>query len=182
MDGLQEARTERPLDAFLAGLQAGMLGALWMLAWSGLGSAFVRRSFWMPENLLATILHPGGDIAVDFSWSTVSGLALWLVVYSLLGAAFAVAARRGPLRRARTTLLALVWALAWYYILFHFVWRTISPPVALLDVTRATVVGHLIYGFVLGRFDKHMPFPEKHMIEPAVVQLPEEAPSAEPRG
>jgi hypothetical protein len=181
MDGPHESRSARSLDAFLAGLQAGTLGTLWMLAWSGMGSAFVRRSFWMPEDLLATVLHPRSGIAVDFGWSTISGLALYVVIYGLLGAGFAVAARRVPMRRARTTLLALIWALVWYYILFHFAWKTISPPIALLDLTRATVVGHLIYGLVLARFDTHIPRPETHLIEPAVVQLPVEASSPEPR-
>lgn len=182
MDGPQETRPDRPFDAFLAGLQTGTLGALWMLAWSGLSSAFVRRSFWMPENLLATVLRPGNGVAANFTWGTLSGLALCFVIYGLLGAGFAVAARRISMGRTRTTLLALVWALAWYYILYHYAWTTISPAIALLDLTRATVAGHLIYGLVLGRFDTHMPRRGTHMVAvPAAVQLPEAAPSPEPR-
>lgn len=182
MDAPRDGRPRQGLDTFLAGLQAGTLGTLWMLAWMGLCSALERRSFWMPENLLATALRPRGEIAVDFTWSTVSGLALYLVIYSLWGAAFALVACRTPMTRARTSLLALVFALAWYYLAFHYLWKTISPPIALLDLTRVTVVGHLIYGLVVGRFDRHLPRAESPVSEAVVVPLAEEpAPPPEPR-
>jgi hypothetical protein len=162
------AGTPAALDAFLAGLQSGMLGVLWMLAWMGLSATWTRRSFWAPENLLASVFHPRGEIAPDFTAVTFSGLALYLLIYSLLGAGFATLAARQPMRRARTVLLALVAALAWYYFSFHLLWKTISPAVAFLNPERAAVVGHLIYGLVLGRFHRYLPPAEPQATEIAL--------------
>ena len=166
-----EAQTARTLDAFLAGLQAGMAGALWMLAWLGLASAWERRGFWASENLMAGIFHPNRDIAVDFGWSSISGLAVYLLLYSLLGACFAMPAARAGMKRTRVTLLALGFAVAWYYFAFHLLWRTVSPPIAFLQPERPTVVGHLIYGLLLGRFFAHLPPRETQVsVMPAAVR------------
>jgi hypothetical protein len=145
----------RTLDTSLAGLQAGMLGALWMLAWMGMSAAWQRRSFWTAENLMASAFHPNGAIPADFGWSAVTGLALYLLLYSLLGALFAMLPARRPLQPVRIMLLALVFALAWYYFSFHLFWRAVSPAIAFLHPERSTIVGHLIYGLFLGRFYTH---------------------------
>src|ERR1035441_8353765 len=86
-------RPANPVAVFLAGLQAGMIGICWMLAWLGLGAMGQRRSFWTAENLVASVFHGGAAIRPGFGFSTLSGLALYLLIYSLLGAAFAVTAR-----------------------------------------------------------------------------------------
>jgi hypothetical protein len=160
-----QASIPRTLDAFLAGLQAGTLGVMWMLAWTGLCAMWLRRSFWAPENLLASVFHPDSNITIDFSGSTLSGLALYLLVYGLAGAGFAVLAVRQPMRPARTVLLAVLMALAWYYFSFHLLWRTVSPSIAFLNAERPAVLGHVIYGLVLGRFHTYLPRDEKRATE-----------------
>lgn len=152
-----QASIPQPMDAFLAGLEAGMLGVLWMLAWIGLCATWLRRSFWAPENLLASVFHPDGNIAMDFTTSTISGLALYLLAYSLLGAGFAVLVRKQQMRPARRVLLAVAAALAWYYFSFHLLWRTISPSIPFLNAERPAVLGHVLYGLVLGRFHTYLP-------------------------
>ena len=95
MDGLPAAPARPPkrFAVALAGLQAGMLGVLWMLAWMGVNAKWEQRSFWTPENLFATAFYGGSAIQWGFAMSTVSGLALYLLLYSLLGAAFATVVR-----------------------------------------------------------------------------------------
>ncbi len=143
------------LTAALAGLQAGMLGAIWMLAWLGLSAAWQNRSFWTAGNLMATAFYGGAAIRPEFTRETFSGLALYLLIYSLLGAFFAVAVR-DSLPRSRATLLSIVFALSWYYVSFRLIWRTFLPLVFLLHATNATVLGHVIYGAVLGRFPLYL--------------------------
>src|ERR1039458_918590 len=86
-------RPANPVAVFLAGLQAGMIGICWMLAWLGLSAMGQSRSFWTAENLMASVFHGGAAIRRGFGFSTLSGIALYLLVYSLLGAGFAVAVR-----------------------------------------------------------------------------------------
>jgi len=149
------------VDAFLAGLQAGMLGVLWMLAWMGFTAAWQRRSFWTAENLMASAFHPNGNLAAAFGWNTVSGLALYLALYSLLGALFATVAARRRLQSVRVVLLALAFALAWYYLSFRLLWQAVSPSIAFLHPVQSTVAGHFIFGLSLGRFYSYFPPAEK---------------------
>src|ERR1017187_1412226 len=83
-------RPAKPLALFLAGLQAGMIGIGWMLAWLGLSAMGQRRTFWTAENLMASVFHGDAAIRRGFGFSTLSGIALYLLIYSLLGAAFAL--------------------------------------------------------------------------------------------
>ena len=148
------------LDGFLAGLQAGMVGVLWMLAWLGISAVWLRRSFWTAEDLFATVF--GRDTSLDgFGGATVSGLALYLLLYSSLGGLFAlVATRRSALpamRPVRVALLAIALGLVWYYLSFHWLWRNVAPLVTFLHPERSTIVGHVIYGAALGRFHAYLP-------------------------
>src|SRR3974390_2562755 len=86
-------RPVNPLELFLAGLQAGMISICWMLAWLGVSAMEQRRSFWTAENLMATVFHGDSAIRRGFGASTLSGIALYLLIYSLLGAVFAMAVR-----------------------------------------------------------------------------------------
>jgi hypothetical protein len=156
------AAIERPsaisLSAFFAGLQAGMVALWWMLAWMGAGAVWQRRSFWTPENLMASVFYRNAPIRPDFAASTVSGLALYVLLYSLLGAVFAMAVRpRLPLPRPRLALAAIVFALCWYYAAFHLLANSVSPLIVLLDPQRTTVLGHAIYGALLARFPVYLP-------------------------
>jgi len=141
---------------FLAGLQAGMLAVLWMLAWMGLSAVWQRRSFWTSENLLATTFYGGTAVRDGFSASTASGLALYLLVYSILGGIFAaVIGLRLP--TTRLLLAGMAAALGWYYLSFHYVWNAVSPLVPLLHAVRPNLVGHIIYGALLARFPNYLP-------------------------
>jgi hypothetical protein len=139
------------LATFLAGLEAGTVGVLWMLAWLGLSSMWQQRSFWAPENLMATAFDRSSTLAPVFAWSTCAGLALYVLIYSALGAAFSLAMRnRVPQRRVM--LLAVIFAIAWYYVSFRWIFTLALPLVALLHVEHTTLVGHLLYGTMLGRY------------------------------
>ncbi len=142
--------------ALLAGLQAGMLAALAMLAWMGSSAVWERRSFWTSENLLATTFYGGTAVHNGFSTSTLSGLALYLLIYSTLGCVFAAAAG-GKFTAAKLLLAGIAAGLVWYYVSFHFVWRAISPLVPILHPVRPTIVGHIIFGAVMARFPQYLP-------------------------
>jgi hypothetical protein len=143
------------LDGLLAGLQAGMVGVLLMLAWLGVSAAWQQRSFWTAENLMASAFYGTRSIYSGFAERTLPGLALYLVLYSVLGALLGMVLRdRVP--RVRTILVAIFFAMVWYYASFHWMWERVMPLVALLHAERPTTVGHLIYGLWLGRFPQYL--------------------------
>ena len=155
MDAATERRPAGAFSAFLAGLQAGMLGVLWMLALMGAASAWQSLSFWTPENLMATAFHRGAPIRGNFGAGSLSGMALYLILYSLAGALFAVAAG-DRLPRARAVLAGVVFGLSWYYLTFQLLWKSLLPLVALLHAEQSTILGHVLYGAILGRFPVYM--------------------------
>jgi len=152
MDADTESHIARTrLATLLAGLEGGTVGVLWMLVWLGASSVWQQRSFWTPENLMATAFDRNSTLAPVFTWATCAGLALYVVIYSLLGAAFS-SILRDRVPRRRVMLSAVTFALAWYYFSFRWTFKFALPLVALLHVEHPTLVGHLLYGTMLGRY------------------------------
>jgi hypothetical protein len=176
--------TPRSLLAIgLAGLQAGMLGAIWMLAWLGLSAAWQRDSFWKPENLFATAFYGNAAYQGGFVHSTFSGLSLYLLLYSLLGALFAVSVRE-RLRPSWTLFAAVALGIVWYYLTFRLLWRSAIPMAFLWHAETPTLLGHMLYGTFLGRFPVylHQPRPvvtPAPVVEAAPLELPVAVPVLE---
>lgn len=190
MDAASELPSSKArLATLLAGMEGGTVGVLWMLAWLGISSLWQQRSFWSPENLMSTAFNRNATLAPVFTFATCGGLALYVLIYSLLGAGFASALRdRAP--RNRVMLLAVVFALFWYYISFRWIFKFTLPLVALLHVEHTTVVGHLLYGTMLGRYPVYVqrlmfagPNPVAQLPAPAAIEATvTEAPAAEKPG
>lgn len=155
-----EAATPRPraaaLPAALAGMQSGMVGAICLVMWLGILAEWQQRNFWIPVNLMASAFYGPRAIRSGFASETVSGLAVYLSLYTLLGMAFAIVLR-DRLSRARTFLLAVLFAMGWYYLSFRLLWKSAIPLAALLHVERSTAFGHLVYGVVLGGYPSRLP-------------------------
>src|SRR5690349_3440421 len=135
------------LPAALAGLQSGMVGALCLVLWLGVLAEWQQRNFWIPVNLMASVFYGPRAIRSGFAGETVSGLAVYIALYTLLGAALATILRN-RFSRPRTFLITVAFALAWYYLSFRLLWKSVIPLVALLHVERTTALGHLLYGVV----------------------------------
>ncbi|MEI9971072.1 MAG: hypothetical protein WDO73_02910 [Ignavibacteriota bacterium] len=78
----QREATKRRLATFLAGLEGGTVGILWMLAWLGVSSVWQQRSFWAPENLMATAFNRSANLAPVFGWPTCAGTAVYVLIYA----------------------------------------------------------------------------------------------------
>jgi hypothetical protein len=183
-----QVRRASALEAALAGLQTGMLGVLALLMWLGMDASWDRRGFWSNENLFSSFFFGGDVIGSSFSAKTLPGLALYLIVYSLLGCIFAVMVRN-RFRPGRTVMLAMIYSLAWFYLSFHLLWKSVMPLVYLLYADRPMLVGHLIYGVCLGAFPNLLPGAAASPSEPlqpepapepiAIVETHQPAPRSE---
>src|ERR1700689_4267096 len=181
MEDTTEAQVPAAFSAMLAGLQAGMVGALWMLAWLGVIAAWQRRGFWNSENLFATAFYGGGAVRSDFGVRTLPGLALYLLLYSLLGGIFALTLR-GPHRSGRLTLAGILFSLVWFYISFHGIWKSVMPLVYLMYPDRPMVLGHLIFGACIGRFPAHYPGQASRLAAPEPLESAPPGEAVEPDG
>src|SRR5215472_14218713 len=77
----------------LAGIQAGIVGALILLGYLALDSAWHRRSIWTVPNLMASTFYGESAYRPGFGARTSAGVALLLFLYGLLGLLFALAVR-----------------------------------------------------------------------------------------
>ncbi len=133
----------------LAGIHAGVLGALAMLACLMVGSFWDQRSVWLVPNLFATTFF-GSDAyrnqLVRTSWA---GLALMIAVYGVLGMCW------GLLWRDRRSpwlgLYGAIAGLAVYFALYAFLWKHINPLVTLYAPDRQLQLGHVLWGLVLAK-------------------------------
>lgn len=156
MNASMERRPANALGVFLAGLQAGMMAALWMLAWFGMSAKWQRKSFWNSENLMASVVAGSTAIRNGFAASTLSGIALYLLIYSLLGAIFAILIRDRFTRKG-TLLLGIFYSVGWYSLWFRWVAQSMMPLLWLLHAERATLLGHVLFGVLLARFPAFVP-------------------------
>jgi hypothetical protein len=180
-----DAATPKPraaaIPALLAGMQSGLLGVVCMLGWLGVTAEWQQRNFWIPVNLMASAIYGPRAIHSGFAFETISGLAIYVVLYTALGGALAFVAR-DRLSRGWAFAAAMIVAVGWYYLSFRLLWRSLMPLVALLHVERATVFGHLLYGAVLGaypaRLEETAGLTETPALEPVIeshagsLQLP----------
>jgi hypothetical protein len=127
----------------LAGLQAGTVGVLVLLGYLMADAVWRRQSVWRVPNLLASALNEDARVRAVFSARTLSGVALAIVVYGILGALVRMLTPE-RLSRGYVLLIALLAASSWFAFSSAFLWgQTIASS------GRAIWVAHLLYGGIL---------------------------------
>jgi hypothetical protein len=133
----------------LAGVQAGVVGALILLGYLALDSKWHQRSVWTVSNLLASTFYGESAYQPGFGAGTSAGLSLLVFLYGVLGAFFGLVVR-DHFSRWRVTLLGLIYGTGWFFLSFDVLWNFVNPMVRLYSPDRAMLVGHVLYGGVLG--------------------------------
>jgi len=148
----------REVDGLLAGLEAGIIAALTLLGWLALTAAWYRRSIWTAANIMATTFYGEAALGRTFTFRTVAGIALYLVLYGTIGALFGLtlANRDASLR---VSLIGVLAGLGWYYLSFAILWQNISPLIPLYTHRGPMLLGHALYGGLLGRFPHYLNAP-----------------------
>ena len=140
----------------LAGIQAGVMGSLLLLGYLALDSEWHRGSVWAIPNLLASTFYGESAYRPGFGARTSVGLALLLFLYGVLGALFGLVVRDHG-SRLRVTLAGLIFSTGWFFLSFDVLWKFINPLVHIYSPDRAMLVGHLLYGGLLGgRFPAYL--------------------------
>jgi hypothetical protein len=147
---MDAATVNRPANPplFLTGMQAGMIAACWMLLWMGISSMWIGRSFWSAENIMATALSGERAIRPSFAATTPAGIALYLIIYSLLGSVFAVLVK-DRLTGLGRLLFGVLFGLVWYYLWFRVLALRAMPLVWLLHTEKPTEFAHVIFGVLV---------------------------------
>jgi hypothetical protein len=133
----------------LAGLQAGVLGALALFACLMIGSLWNGRSIWVVPNLFATTFFGGNAYRNQLLRTSWTGVALIVAIYGGLGAMWGCIWRdkTKPWLRLYGAIAGLV-----VYFLFHaYLWKELNPLISLYAPDRQFELGHVLWGIVLAR-------------------------------
>lgn len=134
----------------LAGLEAGILGALLMLACLALGSVLNGRKVWVVPNLFGTLFFGRTVYQNDYAgFATWSGVAVLVAIYGGLGILWGLAWREN--RRPGFMPFGAIVGLAVYYLFFHVIWLHFAPAITLYAPDRQFELGHILWGLALSR-------------------------------
>src|ERR1700674_3163072 len=112
----------------VAGVESGILGGALMLVWLGLLSFLQGRSIWSIPNLLASTFYGEAALRRGFRWTTLSGIALHLIMAAMAGLVFGLAVG-GIASRSRVMLLGLAAGMTWYFLGLDVFWKHVNPIV-----------------------------------------------------
>jgi hypothetical protein len=138
----------------LAGVESGVIGGVFMLAWLALLSLLQGRSIWSIPNLLASTFYGEAALRRGFRWTSLSGVALHLIMTAMAGLMFGVAAG-GIASRGRVMLLGFASGMAWYFLWLGFFWKLMNPMVPVYGSGGGMLLAHLGLGYFLGSFPKY---------------------------
>jgi hypothetical protein len=137
----------------LAGLQAGVVGVIWMLVCFVVAAFWNDGGIWSIPNLFSTFFYGENAWEGGFLRTTWAGLALIVVLYGFLGVVW------GCLWSARRKLLLSVYGsltgLAVYYFFFSYVWVHADPLIPLYAPVRELQVAHILWGAALARSPRY---------------------------
>jgi hypothetical protein len=145
---MQPDRTDsggRRVLHLLAGLQAGVLGGLAMLAWLMASAPLRQQPWWAFPNLMASGIFGDAVFRLGFGLASWSGAALLLIMAGTLGSLFALLVP-DSVSQFRFTLLAFAIGLAWYYATASLAVNRWAPLVPLYTSKPLLYGAHLIYG------------------------------------
>lgn len=134
--------------AVVSGVHAGVLGGLAMIGWFLVSSSLLRQPPWTVPNLLGALINGDGVLRRGFGSPSLAGLALVLFLAGSAGAAFAVLTWR--LSGRRRLLLGILVGLAAYYVSHTLLFRKLGAVAWVYASPRLLLVGHLLWGLVVG--------------------------------
>jgi hypothetical protein len=137
-----------PISA-LAGLQAGIVGALWMFACFAMAAIWNGRSIWAIPNLFSSAFYGDDAYQDEFLRSTWAGLAVIIVAYGLMGAVWGCF--WGDRRRPLLSFFGALTGLAVCFVFFDFVWPKVNPMIPLYAPVRQLQLAHIVWGMMLAK-------------------------------
>jgi hypothetical protein len=148
----------------LAGIEAGVLGGLAMLCWMVTAAILERRPLWTIANVLGAAFYGGQAFEPGFGAPALAGLALHTFTAGLLGLLFGLLVGNSS-NRPRVALLGVLAGLGWFYLAQAIIGHRAGVWGLLYGPPRTTVLGHVLYGFVLGGYPGRLRSTRAHFEE-----------------
>ncbi|MDE3198690.1 MAG: hypothetical protein KGN84_20250 [Acidobacteriota bacterium] len=134
---------------WLGGLEAGVLGGIYMILWLMLGSSMLGRSVWNIPNLFATTFYGSRVYREEYLPASWSGIAVILAICGLVGILWGLVWRED--RPAFLPLFGALVGLAVYFLIFDVVLQRVNPLVSVYAPLRLIQIGCVIWGMTLAK-------------------------------
>ena len=177
MFAANESSSRPGLRHALAGLQAGVYGALVMLACLMIGSLWDRRSVWVVPNLIATTFFGSDAYRNQFLRTSWAGVAFIVAVYGLLGMVWGCI--WGDARKQWLTFYGALAGLAVYFVSHDFLWKHVNPLMTLYAPDQQLELGHVLWGLFLARSPRYSRRIAEATVESALPEAVHEVRSGE---
>jgi hypothetical protein len=139
----------------MAGVEAGVLGGVFEIVWLAMLSLLQGRSIWSVPNLLASTFYGEAALRRGFRATTLSGVALHLIVSAAAGLLFGFAVS-SIASRGRVMFLGVAAGVAWYFLSLGVFWKLVNPMVPLYARGAGMLLAHVGMGVFLGSFPKYL--------------------------
>ena len=133
----------------LAGLQAGVVGVVWMLICFFAAALLSGGGLWSMPNLFATAFYGENAWQNGFFRDTWSGIALLVVLYGSIGVLWGCFWKDN--RKPLLSFYGALAGLAVYYLFFNVVWVHVNPTIPLYAPIRQMQVAHVLWGAALSK-------------------------------
>ena len=90
-----------------------------------------------------------------FRWTTLSGVALHVIMTAMAGMVFGLAVG-GIASRSRVMLLGLASGMTWYFLGLDIFWKYLNPIVPPYFQGSGMLLAHLGLGYFLGSFPRYL--------------------------
>jgi hypothetical protein len=140
---------KRLLIPALAGLEAGILGVIWMFVCFFIAAFWGGSGLWSIPNLFSTMFYGDYVYQDEFFHTTWAGLATIIVIYTVLGIVWGCV--WGERRRPLLAFSGALTGLLIYFLFFNFIWVHLAPSIVLYAPTRQLQVAHILWGAVLAK-------------------------------
>jgi hypothetical protein len=138
------------------GIQAGIIGGLWMLGLMMADAIWQRQVWWVYPNLIGSAFYHSLAFSSGPGKATVAGVALQLTIGGGTGGAFRVACGNVHSRHI-LILLGTVTGLGLFFAERAFWWPRMEPSILAYLPEPATVLSHVAFGACLGYAGMAMP-------------------------
>lgn len=136
----------------LAGLDTGFAGAIVFIVWLLFHSWLSREYWWSKLNIVAGVFYQNAVFNSGPGMITLTGTAVLLLMYAILGAVFGLYARRKGL--IANLFAAIGFVLLWQAFADAFVWKRLNIFALSFLPPSATLPGNLLFGIALIRFPR----------------------------
>ncbi|HWD99931.1 MAG TPA: hypothetical protein VG345_12870 [Bryobacteraceae bacterium] len=133
----------------LAGIGAGVAGALFVLLFLMLGSVWYHHSIWVPANLFSTAFYGPDAYLNRFAYTSWAGVAVVLVMYGVVGAVWGLV--WGDSRPRLLLVYGALCGAVTYFLLFGIFWKRVDPLIALYGPERQLEFANIVWGMIVVR-------------------------------